>query len=64
MGILGSVDMGIRNHCDEGDIIIDLSPNDSLIGKQVFKLINNFFHQNEKWIIYSNYLLTNQGKLL
>ena len=56
VGALGNKDMSIRNHCSEGDIVIDIDADDALIGSQVLKLMNALYHQHDKWFIYSNYV--------
>ena len=48
--------MSIRNHCGEGDVVIDVDADDALVGSQVFKLVNALYQQHDKWFIYSNYI--------
>jgi hypothetical protein len=43
----------IRNHCNPGEIIINLDSEDALIGKQVFRLVNSFYQKDhDLWLFY------------
>ena len=55
--------MGIRNHCGGGDIVFDVDADDSLIGSQVFNLINRLYQKTKKWFIYSNYITIKKKNL-
>lgn len=57
IGALGNRDATIRNHCEPGDIVVDIDGDDALIGKQVFNLLNRFYVRNDElWFLYFNYL--------
>ena len=34
---------GIRNYCDENDIVLDVDADDSFIGRQAFKFVNAIY---------------------
>ena len=38
--------ISIVDHCQEDDIVIDIDADDSLIGSQVFKLVNALYQKN------------------
>lgn len=60
IGALGNKDVMIRNYCNEGEIVVDMDADDSLIGAQVFKIINALYHRTDNWFIYSNFLFMHQ----
>lgn len=60
MGALGNKDIMIRNHCQKGDIIVDIDSDDSLIGCQVLKTINAMYQQSDSWFIYANFIFWHQ----
>ena len=62
-GALANKDMSIRNHCSEGDIVIDIDADDALIGSQVLKLVNALYQHHHSWFIYSNYLNIKDNEL-
>ena len=52
----------IRNYCEKGDIVFDLDPDDSLIGKQVFQLFNAQYQSSNNWVIYANHVFLQGNK--
>ena len=41
--------------CDTNDIVVDVDSHDSLVGRQVFKLVNALYHKRpESWILCLN----------
>lgn len=52
----------IRNYCVSGDIVFDVDPDDELIGRQVFNLINSIYLRTDKWFVYSNNILNHEDK--
>ena len=54
----------IRNHCKSGDIVLDVDADDSLVGSQVFNVINALYQSTDNWFIYSTYLFkrTNRNR--
>lgn len=57
---LANRDKIIRNHCNPGEIIIDLDSDDALIGKQVFRLLNSFYQKDhDLWLFYMNHIVSN-----
>ena len=62
IGMLGNHDIEIRNFCREGELVVEVDGDDSLIGRQVMKLLNAYYTDHpESWIVYANMLL-NPGK--
>ena len=52
----------IYEHCEEDDIILDVDADDSLIGNQVFKLVNSIYQKNsDKWAVYFNFISMQDG---
>ena len=47
----------IRNHCNNGDIIIDLDADDWLIGNQVFNIVNAIYQDEKIWACYFNNII-------
>lgn len=54
---LANRNSGIRNYCDEDDIILDIDPDDIILGRQAFKFINSVYQNPDVWIFYTNYVL-------
>ena len=56
--MMGNHDIEIRNHCQKGEIIVEVDGDDTLIGRQVMKVLNAFYRDSpETWVAYSNLLL-------
>ena len=53
---LANRNAGIRNHCEEDDIIVDIDPDDVILGQQAFKFINSIYQDPNIWIFYTNYV--------
>lgn len=57
---------GIKNYCQQGDIVVDIDADDWIIGNQAFQLINsiyqagNFYngHKYDVWCAYFNHILS------
>ena len=58
---LGNKVLMVHKHCKEGSIVFDMDADDSLIGRQVMKLINACYQSSDAWFIYSNYLHFNRN---
>ena len=43
---MGNHDIQIRNHCQKGSIIMEVDGDDTLIGRQVMKLMNAYYTDN------------------
>ena len=43
IGALGNKYLMINNHCEKGSIVFDLDADDSLIGRQIMKLMNALY---------------------
>ena len=56
IGSLGNKDFMIRNHCKSGDIVLDIDADDSIVGRQVFNVINALYQGSDNWFVYSTYL--------
>ena len=41
--------------CSSGEIMVIVDGDDELVGKQVFKLVNNFYSIENKWLVYTNF---------
>lgn len=54
-GAFENKDVEIKEYCEEGDIIVDFDVDDLLIGRQVFKLVNSVFQDENNWVMYSSY---------
>ena len=61
-GAFGNKDVGIKEYCQPGDIVIDYDVDDLLIGKQAFKLVNSAFQDEKTWILYTSYFLLNNNR--
>ena len=66
IGALGNKFLTVHDHCEEGSIVFDVDADDSLVGRQVMKLMNALYQSSGKWFIYSNFVerraqLVNQG---
>lgn len=46
-----------RRLCNPNDIIVHVDMDDSLIGRQVFKVINAIYHDPNIWYAYSRYII-------
>ena len=47
--------ISVADHCNDGDIVVDLDSDDSLIGVYVFQLINTMYQRYpNKWAVYFN----------
>ena len=44
------------NQCEENELFIIVDGDDSLIGRQVFKLFSAVMQQKDLWVMYSNFL--------
>ena len=57
IGALGNRDSTTRNHCNPGDIVMDVDGDDNLIGKQVLNLFNRFYANDPNaWFVYNNFI--------
>jgi hypothetical protein len=56
MGAMANLYYYIRELCSDGSIVVGVDADDSLIGAQVFNLLNKLYQNPETWYIYSNYL--------
>ena len=61
MGELGNRFIGMSKYC-KGDIVVDLSINGELVGRQVLKVINSHYRDESVWGIYSNHIILNHEK--
>ena len=52
----------IRNYCEKGDIVFDVDPDDSLIGKQTFQVLNAQYQSSNNWVIYANHVYLKPNK--
>lgn len=48
--------MAIRKYCQSEDIVIEIDPDDSFIGRQPLKYINSIYQNSEVWVFYTNYV--------
>ena len=56
IGALGSKYLTITNHCAKGSIVFDVDADDSLIGRQVMKVMNALYQSSSHWFVYSNFV--------
>ena len=54
---LANMNIMIRKHCDQDDIIYDISPGNIILGRQFFKVLNAVYQQKGYWLVYSNYCM-------
>lgn len=63
--MLGNNDILIRNHCQPGSIVVEVDGDDSLVGLQVFKVLNAYYTGNPHlWLVHSNFIYINKWKIL
>lgn len=63
IGTLASKYIAIQKYCPSESIVVELDMEYSLIGSQVFKVINSMFRSEEVWMLYSRYLLMERENL-
>lgn len=56
VGSLGNTHFGIRQYCNQYDIVLTLDSDDSLVGSQALKVINAVYHRHDIWYMYTNYI--------
>ena len=44
--LISSRDEAVRGYCNEGEIVIEVSGEDFLIGNQAFRVVNSFYQRN------------------
>ena len=57
IGILGNMHLYIKNYCGANDIVTIVDGDDSLIGTQVFQILNSVYKNKDYWFVYSGFLL-------
>ena len=62
IGALGNKYLTISNHCQEGSIVFDVDADDSLVGRQVMKVMNALYQSSDNWFIYSNFIWEKKKK--
>lgn len=53
---LGNRDKAIRQYCHDDDIVIDVDADDTLIGSQVFKVVNSVYQDPDIWQLNSVFI--------
>lgn len=56
VGSLANNYLAIHGHCEKGSIVFDVDADDTLIGRQVMKVMNALYQSSENWVIYSNFV--------
>ena len=59
---LGNRYMAIRKYCDEDSIVVDIDADDSLIGKQVLKVVNAIYQDPNVWQLNSAFIYFDSTK--
>ena len=53
---------GIRNYCNEDDIVLDVDADDAFVGNQAFKFVNAIYHDNNLWQSNSVFIYIDKTK--
>ena len=62
MGALANKDYAVRYYCEKGALIVEVDPDDALIGKQVLNLYSRLYKTDPSlWFMYSNYIYNPPG---
>ena len=57
VGISANIDRAVREYCGDEDIVVDINMKGSLVGKQVFQLINAAYQRkSEVWAVWASYV--------
>lgn len=56
MGALYNIKKAAIELCEADDIFMVVDGDDELIGRQVLKVFNSIFSQQDIWFVYSNFI--------
>lgn len=50
--------------CNKGDIVVHVDMDDMLLGRQVLKVLNAVYHDQNTWYVYTRYLRQDDTKMM
>ncbi len=62
LGALANMYIWVQKYCDSESVVINIDADDSLIGRQAFKVINANYQNPNIWYIYTRFLWQNGPK--
>ena len=56
VGSLGNLYFWSRKYCNDGEIVLSVDPDDSLIGAQAMKVFSAVYRKTDSWVLYTKYI--------
>lgn len=61
VGTMGNLYLWINKYCNEGDVVIHVDADDSVIGSQTLRVLNEAYKDPNIWYVYSQFIIHQSG---
>ena len=63
VGAFCNKDSGIKENCPKGSVVLDIDADDSLLSRQVMKVLNIVYQKSSPWVVYTNMIKQKSDKI-